>query len=309
MAATTPNQPLDIDALNGRFAIPGIAKIIPGNSGLPKVQIAAPQASAEIYLHGAHLTSWVPSGAEEVIFLSEKAQFQDGKAIRGGVPICFPWFNAKQDDPKAPSHGFVRTKTWELESITHEGNVIAVSLSTQSDEASRKWWPHDFHATQRITIGAQLKMELAVTNISKSPLTFEEALHAYYKVGQIRDVSILGLDGTTYQDNTDGNREKLQKGDNTFTERTDNAYLNTQHGLEVIDPSLQRRILIAKQHSNNTVVWNPWEELAKGMADLGDEEWQNMVCVEAANIRASAITLQPAEQHSIAATVQVAELA
>jgi len=308
MAATSASQSLDIQALNSRFAIPGIAKMVPGNNNLPKVVVTTPQASAEIYLHGAHLTSWIPAGQNEVIFLSEKAQFQDGKAIRGGVPICFPWFNAKQDDPKAPSHGFVRTKSWELDAITHEGNAIAVSLSTQSDEATKKWWPHNFHVTQRITIGTQLKIELIVTNSDNSTLTFEEALHTYYRVGQIREVTIVGLDGTTYQDNTEGNREKLQQGNNIFTQRTDNAYLNTQHDIEIIDPSLQRRILITKQHSNNTVVWNPWEELAQSMADLGDEEWQTMLCVEAANIRANAITLQPEQQHTMAAIVQVQHL-
>jgi len=308
MAATTANQSLDIQALNSRFALPGIVKIVPGNNTFPKVVVTTPQASAEIYLHGAHLTSWIPTGQKEVIFLSEKAQFQDGKAIRGGVPICFPWFNAKQDDPKAPSHGFVRTKSWQLDAITHEGNAIAVSLSTQSDEATKKWWPHNFHVTQRITIGTQLKIELVVTNTDNSTLTFEEALHTYYHVGQIREATVVGLNDTTYQDNTEGNREKLQQGNNTFTQRTDNAYLNTQHDIEIIDPSLQRRILIAKRHSNNTVVWNPWEELAQSMADLGDEEWQKFVCVEAANIRANAITLQPEEQHTMAAIVQVQQL-
>jgi glucose-6-phosphate 1-epimerase len=308
MAETNPNQALIIEALNNRFAIPGIAQIVPGDNDLPKVVVTTPQASAEIYLHGAHVTSWVPTGQKEVIFLSEKAQFQEGKAIRGGVPICFPWFNAKQDDPKAPSHGFVRTKSWELESITQDGDAIAVSLSTQSDEATKKWWLHNFRASQRITIGTQLKIELIVTNTDNSTLTFEEALHTYYRVGDIREVTIVGLDGTTYQDNTEGNREKLQLGNNTFTQRTDNAYLNTQHDIEIIDQSLKRRIHIIKQHSNNTVVWNPWEELAKSMADLGDEEWQQFVCVEAANIRASAITLQPEEQHTMAAIVSIAEL-
>jgi glucose-6-phosphate 1-epimerase len=308
MTATPANQDQIIESLNASFEIPGVAQIVSGSGGLPKIQITMPQASAEIYLHGAHLTSWIPSGGKEVIFLSEKAQFQDGKAIRGGVPICFPWFNAKADNTKAPSHGFVRTKTWDLDSIVQEGNAVSVSLTTRSDESTRKWWPHKFRATQRITIGAQLELALTVTNTGSTPLTFEEALHTYYRVGQIREVRIVTLDGVTYQDNTEGNHEKLQQGDNLFTQRTDNAYLNTQHDLDLIDASLNRRILIGKRHSNNTVVWNPWQELAKGMADLGDDEWQNFVCVEAANIRASAITLQPEAQHTMTVIVKVEEL-
>jgi len=295
---------LNLQQLNDRFAIPGIAQIVPGNDGQPKIQITSVTASAEIYLHGAHLTSWIPAGAEEVLFLSGKAQYQEGKAIRGGVPICFPWFNAKADDPKAPSHGLVRTKTWELESITHEGNAIAVTLSTASDDATRKWWPHEFRAEQRITISSHLQMELTATNTGAVPLTFQEALHTYYRVGNVRYVRLVGLDHLSYLDNTEGNIEKLQYGDNTFTQRIDNAYLNTEAELELIDSSLKRRIRIAKQNSHNTVVWNPWAELAAGMADLGDE-WPHFVCVEAANIRANAVTLQPGEQHTMTAIIKV----
>ena len=307
MTVTNTKQNQQIESLNASFSIPGVAQIVSGDGDLPKVQITTPQATAEIYLHGAHLTSWIPSGHQEIIFLSKQAQFQDGKAIRGGVPICFPWFNAKAGDPKAPSHGFVRTKAWELDSIVHEGNAIAVSLSTRSDESTRKWWPHDFCATQLITVGNQLKIALTVHNTGSTPLSFEEALHTYYRVGQVRDVRIKTLDGVSYQDNTDGNREKVQHGDNAFTQRTDNAYLNTQADLELFDTSLGRRILIGKQNSNNTVVWNPWQELAEGMSDLGDDEWQQMVCVEAANIRASAVTLQPGEVHTMTVIIRVTE--
>ncbi len=299
--ATTPA--LDLRSLNDSFAIPGVAQIVPGNDGQPKIKITSVAASAEIYLHGAHLTSWIPAGGEEVIFLSGKAQYQDGKAIRGGVPVCFPWFNAKADDPKAPSHGLVRTKTWELESITHEGNAIAVTLSTASDEATRKWWPHEFRAVQRITISSHLQIDLTATNIGAEPFTFQEALHTYYRVGNVRYARLVGLDHLSYLDNTEGNVEKLQYGDNTFTQRIDNAYLNTEADLVLTDPTLKRRILIGKQNSHNTVVWNPWAELAATMADLGDE-WPHFLCVEAANIRANAVTLQPGEQHTMTVNIR-----
>jgi glucose-6-phosphate 1-epimerase len=304
----TPTIPaLDLQQLNDRFAIPGVAQIVLGNEGQPKIRITSVAAAAEIYLHGAHITSWVPAGGNEVLFLSGKAQFHEGKAIRGGVPVCFPWFNAKADDPKAPSHGLVRTKTWELESITHEGNAIAVSLSTGHDEATQKWWPHDFRLTHRITISSHLQMELTAVNTGAAGFSFQEALHTYYRVGNVRYVRLVGLDHLSYLDNTEGNVEKLQYGDNTFTQRIDNAYLNTEAELVLTDPSLSRRIHIGKQNSHNTVVWNPWAELASGMADLGDE-WPHFVCVEAANIRANAVTLQPGEQHTMTAIIRVESL-
>lgn len=302
---------IDLDRLNSSFAIPGVAQIVAGNNGLPKVRVTTAAAAAEIYLHGAHLTSWAPGGAEEVIFLSEQAQFQDGKAIRGGVPICFPWFNAKANandyTPPAPAHGFVRAKTWDLESITHEGNAVAVALSTGNGEATRPWFPHDFRVEYRATVGAQLKLELTVLNTGATPFTFEEALHTYYRVGAIEGVRIVTLDGVAYQDNADSNHEKLQHGDNTFAGRTDNAYLNTRADLELIDPAFDRRILIGKENSLNTVVWNPWRELASVMADLGDDEWRRFVCVEAANIRAASVTLQPGERHTMTVHVRLAE--
>jgi len=290
----------DMDALNSRCGPAGVAQVIAGNGGLLKVQITASAATAEIYLHGAQVTAWKPAGAEEVIFVSEKSHWQDGKAIRGGVPICFPWFRSKADDPHAPSHGVVRTKQWRLDLITQEtdGSVV-VLLSTESDESTRRWWPHDFRLTHRITVGSALSMELTATNTGSTPLRFEEALHTYFRVGQIESVRVRGLDGVTYLDNTDSNRARVQSGDVIFTSATDNAYLNTQAPLELVDPALGRIIRTEKQGSTTTVVWNPWQQGAASLADLGDEEWRGMACVEASNILESAISLSPGEEHTL----------
>jgi glucose-6-phosphate 1-epimerase len=294
--------------LNDRFALPSFARIVPGNGGLPKVQITTPEASAEIYLHGAQLTSWIPAGATDVIFLSAHSKWTDGTAIRGGVPICFPWFRGKADDQKAPSHGFVRIKSWELESIAREGDSAIVTLSTESDDGTRSWWPHDFRLRHRITVGAQLKMELVMTNTGATTSTFEEALHTYHRVGDARAIRIGGLDEVTYLDNTDANHEKTQHGDVAFIKQTDNAYLNTTHDLEIVDPELKRSIVIEKENSLTTVVWNPWQEGAAAMSDLGKDEWQVMACAEASNIRDFAVTLKPGERHTMAATIRVAPL-
>jgi glucose-6-phosphate 1-epimerase len=295
-----------IDNLRPRLAIPGVAQILPGNNGLPKIQIATPAASAEIYLHGAQLTSWHPAtSSKEVIFLSQQSHWETGKAIRGGIPICFPWFRAKSDNPKAPSHGVVRTKAWHLESLTEESDGVIVTLATESDEQSRQWWPHAYRIVHRITIGQQLKLELTVTNTGSDPFQFEEALHTYNRVADATKISIIGLDSVSFLDNRDNNREKVQAGDAHFTQQTDNAYLNTQHAVDIVDPLLHRRIRLEKQQSATTVVWNPWQDGAATLADLGDAEWQQMACVEASNILTSAITLPPGEQHTMTATISV----
>ena len=162
-----------------RFEIPGVAEIVTGNGGLPKVRVTTPEVVGEIYLHGAHVTSWKPAGREEVLFLSSQSRYEDGRAIRGGVPICFPWFGGKADDPQAPAHGFVRTKAWQLESIAQAGGGVTVSMFTESDEGTKKWWPAEFRLTHRVTFGSQLSLDLVATNTGAMPLRLEEALHAY----------------------------------------------------------------------------------------------------------------------------------
>jgi glucose-6-phosphate 1-epimerase len=295
---------LNIDELNKRFAVAGVASITAGNNGLPRVSISGPAATAEVYLHGAHLTSWRPAGAEEVIFLSKQSQWAAGHAIRGGIPVCFPWFRNKVDDPKAPSHGFVRTKAWQLDSVEKTGDAVRVSLSTSSDEGTRAWWPYDFQLQHRLTIGAELAQELVMTNTGSKPLRFEEALHTYYRVGGADTVRIRGLEGVAYLDNTDNNREKRQQGEIAFTAQTDRAYVDTAHAVEIVDPVLRRRIGLEKQQSRTTVVWNPWSTGAQSLADLGDE-WRTMACVEASNIRAFAVDLEPGQQHSMQTLIKV----
>jgi glucose-6-phosphate 1-epimerase len=296
------------DELNKQFAIPGVVQITAGNGGLPRISITSPAATAEIYLHGAQVTSWRPVGHEDVIFLSEHSQFETGKAIRGGIPVCFPWFRNKVDDPKAPSHGVVRTKAWELDSVESHGDTVVVSLSTISDAGTRAWWPYDFHLVHRATIGAELIQELVTTNTGAAPARFEEALHTYYRVGAATQVRISGLDGVAYLDNTDGNREKRQAGDIVFTAQTDRAYLDTTHAVEIADPVLRRRIRLEKQNSRTTVVWNPWSTGAQTLSDLGDEEWRTMACVEASNMRVYPVDLAPGQQHTMKTVITVAAL-
>ena len=294
-----------IEDLNRQFAIPGVAEIVAGNNDLPKVRVTLPSAIAEIYLHGAQVTSYKLAGSEDAIFLSEHSSFEHGKAIRGGIPVCFPWFRNKVDDPKAPSHGFVRTKAWTLSALNHHYDTVTVTFTTGSDDSTRAWFPFDFRLTHRVTVGAELKLELIMSNLDTKPLRFEEALHTYHLVGDARKVSVAGLDAVDFLDNTDGNKEKLQQGDLHFTRATDFVFLNTSHSVDLLDPTLKRRIRIEKKNSKTTVVWNPWQEGARSLADLGDNEWTRMACVEASNIRAYGIDLPAGEEHIMSATIRV----
>ena len=296
-----------IEELNRRFAIPGITQVLPGNGGLPKVQISTAHAIAAIYLHGAQVTSWCPVGKQEVLFLSTQSHWQDGRAIRGGIPICFPWFRAKADNPKAPAHGLVRTREWQLDAIASNADQsCTVTCSTRSDEATRSLWPFDFRIVQSITVGPSLRMELSVSNIGTTPFHFEEALHTYFAVNDVEHVRVRGLDGIHYLDNTDANREKTQNGELIFAGATDNAYMKTIGTVELVDAGLARAIRTEKENSSTTVAWNPWQQGAAALSDLGDDEWRKMACVEASNILASAIELAPGAEHTMRATLTVA---
>ncbi|MGA8087993.1 MAG: D-hexose-6-phosphate mutarotase [Terracidiphilus sp.] len=296
-----------IAAFNGRCAISGVAKIEFGNGGLPRIQIETAAATAEIYLHGAQVTGWKPAGADEVLFVSEKSHWEAGRAIRGGIPVCFPWFRGKSDNPKAPAHGFVRTKEWHLESITEvSGESVCVYFSTGSDEATRKWWPFDFRLEYRITVGARLKAELRMKNTGVAALRFEEALHTYFNVGDVEKAEVRGLDGVAYFDNRDGNRRKIQTGALRLSAQTDNAFVGASGSVEIVDGVLGRRLKTAKRNSNSTIVWNPWSDGASSLTDFGADEWRRMLCVEGGNILDSAVSLQPEESHTMNIEISVA---
>jgi glucose-6-phosphate 1-epimerase len=294
-----------IAELNRRIGIPGVAQIIEGNGGLAKVHVTSAHATGDMYLHGAHVTSWNPRGAAEALFVSSQSHWKAGRAIRGGVPICFPWFGDKADDREAPAHGFVRTKAWQLESIVETADAVTVTMFTESDESTKKWWPFDFRLVHRATFGSELSLELVLTNSGARALRFEEALHTYLRLGHIERMRVQGLSTVHYFDKTDSNREKIQDGAIVIVSETDRIYLNTQHEVEVEDDDLHRRLRVAKKNSLTTVIWNPWVQKARAMSDLGDAEWMQMVCVETSNVSAFAVDLSPGLQHKMTAIISV----
>jgi glucose-6-phosphate 1-epimerase len=272
------------------------------------VAIATRDAAGEMYLHGAHVTSWQPRGAQEVLFVSSESRWESGRAIRGGVPICFPWFAGRVGDPNAPAHGLVRTTAWQLESIVRAGNAVTVSMLTESNAATKKWWSADFQLIYRVTFSSELILELMVRNTGASSLRFEEALHAYFRVGHIDEARLQGLNTVEYLDKTDSNRRKVQQGPVAIASETDRVYLNTKDAIELEDFALRRRIGVAKENSLTTVVWNPWIEKANELTDFGDSEWAQMVCIEASNVADSALELVPSQQHRIKVIVSVTDL-
>jgi glucose-6-phosphate 1-epimerase len=293
--------------LNQRHGLAGAATVVDGQRGLPCVRVTTPAASGEIYLHGGTVTSWVPAGRSEVLFVSEASRWETGRGIRGGIPVCFPWFASRAGDPRAPSHGFVRTRSWVLDSITRTDAGIVVTLATTSDAQTRVWWPFDFGLVLQATFGDALSVELTATNTGDAPLSFEEALHTYYAVGDVTTIRVSGLGGVRHQDKVDNGRERIEEGDMTIDAETDRVYDDTASDVDIHDPSMRRRIHLSKSGSRSTVVWNPWMERARALADLHDDEWRRMVCVETANVSPSVVALDPGERHTIAMHVTVSD--
>ncbi|HEY4329561.1 MAG TPA: D-hexose-6-phosphate mutarotase [Phycisphaerae bacterium] len=301
-----------ISELNSRHAIPGVAEVIAQNGGLPAVRVDIPNlATGSVYLHGAHVATWRPAGFEEVLWLSEKGLWQNDKPIRGGVPICFPWFGPRKDHPQSPAHGIARLHAWELESIQQSGGGgggVSIALALRSNDATRAQWPHDFLLRHRVTFGKELTMVLELTNTGTGPMTAEEAFHTYFSIADVHQARVKGLAGTRYIDKVDAFKQKTQEGDIAITGETDRVYLETAAAVTVEDPIKRRRITVSKENSRNTVVWNPWIAKAKAMADFGDEEWPAMVCVETCNVGDSALTLSPGQTHIMTARIAVAAL-
>lgn len=290
-----------LDSLNERFAIAGVVEFEAGSGGLIRASVAGRSAEGHVYLHGAHVTHHRPAGQRPLLFLSEQSRFATGKAIRGGVPVIFPWFGARVGHPESPDHGFARTREWAVEAVepASDGSV-AVTLTLEADGATRPAWPHEFTLRHRVVFGERLEMKLEVENRSGHPFDFEEALHTYLRVGDVEQVSINGLGDGVYIDKTDDMRRKtLADGPLRLNGTTDRVFVNTRATCAVADPVLARRIVVEKTGSTTTVVWNPWREKARVMADLGNDEWRSMLCVEAANAADNPVRLGGGERHTM----------
>ena len=307
---TTPDlEKITLQQLNEEFSLQDDNHYLHFKSGrgdIPVVEIQNQHASALISLQGAHLLSWIPKGEEEVIWLSEEARFAPGKSVRGGIPICWPWFGAHETNPDFPAHGFARTIDWQVlttESLDDGTTRISFTALPQADNAHM--WTAETTVQYQLTIGAKLEMELITHNNSDQAVTIGQALHTYFNVGDVSEVLLHGLNETTYLDKLEGFKCKNQHGPVTINEEVDRIYLNTTSDCVIEDKALNRNIVIIKCGSNSTVVWNPWQETANRMGDLGEEGYKKMLCVESCNAADDVVTIQPGKAHHLWVQYQV----
>ena len=296
------------EELTAKFGIAGVLDFVETQHGLVKARISLDGATGELYLQGAQVTAWQPPDERPVLFTSPNNAFAPGRAIRGGIPVIFPWFGPNRHTPAAPQHGFARTATWHPDGVETAGSgSLALTLSLGDGDVGSPFWPERFRAIYTVTFAQTLSLRFAVQNRATHPIVLEEALHSYFAISNVTEIAISGLAGTTYVDKTDAARRKLQTADLvTITAETDRVYLDTPRQCVIEDRGWRRRIVIEKDGAASSVVWNPWVEKAAEMADLGDPAWRGMVCVESGNIADNEVQLAAVAEHQMSAVISVA---
>jgi D-hexose-6-phosphate mutarotase len=298
-----------IAALNQRFAIPGHVNFSVGQGGLAKVNISNPYSSGTVMLYGGHVTSFIPKREgknHDVLWMSPSSPFEVGKAMRGGIPVCWPWFGAHPSEPeKLPAHGFARTIDWTpVLTRAYEDGSTELHLLLRDSEETRALWPHAFELEIQIVFGKGLSVDLAARNPGIEPYTYTAALHSYFYVSDVSRVSVLGLEGCEYLDKVENYAHKRQQGTVNLVGQTDRVYIDTDADSVIVDPGLERKIRIAKRNSRTTVVWNPGE-IANKMMDVGAGSHVNFVCVETANAGQDIIQVPAGGEAHLAALISV----
>ncbi|MGB2692009.1 MAG: D-hexose-6-phosphate mutarotase [Thermodesulfobacteriota bacterium] len=297
---------VEIKSLNQQYGLDGNLIFKEGSGGLTFAEINNEAASAQIFLRGAHITSFIPHGQEPAFFLSPLSQYETGKAIRGGIPISWPWFADHPTDSSKPAHGFARTSLWEVRGtkIISEAETRIV-FGLVDNESTRKMWNYAFDLEFTVSIGKELKSRLTMTNSDNQDFTITSAFHSYYNVGNANDVTIYGLEDANYIDKVDKFAKKIQEGPIRITSETDRIYLDTTSDCLIEDPVLKRKIRVRKTGSKSTVIWNPWIEKSHQMKDLGGQDYTKFVCVETTNAGEDVITISPGKQHKLKMRVAV----
>ncbi|PCH61426.1 MAG: D-hexose-6-phosphate mutarotase [Gammaproteobacteria bacterium] len=296
-----------MDQLNNQYGIKDELVFELDEGGLTKVVVTNALAEAEIYLQGGQLTHFKPTNALPVIWMSEQAVLAPGKAIRGGVPICWPWFGPHATDNKLPQHGFARTADWSvIFSASLSNGSTRLCLGLQNNDASYAFWPHSFKLVLEIIVDQQLQLALTATNTDNKTVELGAAFHTYFTVGDSSRIHISGLGGRDYLDKPDGYARKQQQGDITIAGELDRIYLDTSDDCVIHDSLLKRKIIVSKKGSASTIVWNPWIEKAGAMADFDNEGYQTMVCIESANAADDIRLLAPGGSHTLVQRIAIA---
>lgn len=293
---------MEIAELNQCFGLGETIVFTQGQGNLPLIQVQNTHARAVISLYAAHILSYQPTHAHtDLLFVSEKAHYQMGKSIRGGIPLCWPWFGAHPNDKTLPNHGFARTQLWQVLStqvLDNGATLIRLGLAANTD--TKKFWPYEFKLQLDIIVGDTLKLTLITYNKDQQDFTITQALHSYFTVGEIEQVEVLGFANSVYADKIEQYALKTQMANAlTINSEVDRVYKTSPNPILIQDKTLNRCIIINSQGSHSTVIWNPWSEVSAAMADLTKQDYLHFICVETANALEDVITIKSNEHYSL----------
>lgn len=266
-----------------RCALPENVRIEEGAGGLPLLRVRNSHATCSVYVYGAHIVSFTPRGEKDLLWLSPYSLFQEGSPIRGGIPICFPWFGKHEWREDLPLHGFVRTRLWNIESAENlaDGRT-KVAFSVESTNPPMEVWPYRFRLHLSITVGEALEMALMVQNLETMPITCEVGFHTYFRVGDSEQCEVVGLDRIEYIDRIQGNVRVIQVGPALFKGEMVHAFMHIPPVLELVDFPWHRRIRIEQRHMGSTLLWNPGAQSGLANPEIRNT-WNQFVCVESAD--------------------------
>ena len=274
--------------------------------GLEVVEIETAAATAAVALQGAQVLSFVPRGGRDWLWVSERARWSAGMALRGGIPICFPWFGPHPSERSFPAHGFARTTAWRLAGVQEIGDDARLALTLASDAATRAVYPHPFEARLEVTVGAELGLGFEVSNPGDAPLAFEVAFHTYFAVADLGQVAIEGLGGCAFVDKVAGGaRRREGDGPVRIAGEVDRVY-DSDGPVTLVDPAGARSLRLESHGAGSTVVWNPAPTKTATLSDLAPEAYQRFVCLETGAIGDRRITVAPGQQHRLTVRTRAA---
>lgn len=299
---------IDIDELDDKFSIEGEVGFAELEENMPFITVSNKHAEADICLYGAHITNYKPHRTMEVLWMSPESNFQEGVPIRGGIPICFPWFGPHKSDSSKPQHGFARLMYWNvIETAVQPTGETLVRLQLCSSPETKAFWDYDFCAELSVIVGKTIKVALKISNTSSSSFEYTTALHSYFSLSSIEEITIDGLQNTRYFNQLDSG-DYIQETEKLEIHKAETRhYYDTETDCVINDPIFGRRIKIEKLNSKVTTVWNPWEETCSKIDDIPDDGFHSFVCVETVNAFSFPINLAPGESHETVAIIGLDE--
>lgn len=297
---------MTIQELNQKYAIDGVLSFVEGAGGMAIAMIGNDLASAQVSLYGAHVISYEPADMDDLLMMSELSAYEKGKPMRGGIPLCFPWFGPHPADSSKPPHGFARLSDWKVKTTAQLANGATQLVMELTDNAQTKAeWPYAFSCEIAVTVGESLDLSWTITNTGTEAFETAPAFHTYFSTNDVTKIAIKGLEGVTYLDALQ-QLAPVQEGvaPVAIDREVNRCYMDTESTCLIEDNSMGRTIQIAKSGSKSTVVWNPWVETAKKIGDLRDEEYREFVCLETANVHHNKLKLGPGESHTMTASIK-----